>query len=118
MQHCRRVSKKVSYLLFSFFWLKIVGIHSTINQNLLNLLSSLFRSPFWAAANCLIVAFNTKYTDGVFIVHSKGPCFVAAIIGTPNRTHRPWSIVDIGIFFSVLKMIVDSMRAFILFIAV
>jgi hypothetical protein len=26
-RHCRLVSKMVSYLLFSFFWLKIVGIH-------------------------------------------------------------------------------------------
>jgi hypothetical protein len=69
-------------------------------------------------ATCLIVNLITNYTDGVYNLHSKGPCIVVVIVGALQIEliiHGPLSTF---FFFSCLKMLVDGMRAFILLIAV
>jgi hypothetical protein len=89
-RHCRLVSKMVSYLLFSFFWLKIVGIHSTIKQNLSNLLSSLFQLPFWAETSPTNteVLHVTKSTPALLVMASLDFVASAAVARNPsgNRT--------------------------------
>jgi hypothetical protein len=80
----------VSYLLFSFFWLKIVGIHSTIKQNLSNLLSSLFQLPFWAETSPTNteVLHVTKSTPALLVMASLDFVASAAVARNPsgNRT--------------------------------